>query len=374
MRRATDYYAVLGVEPEASAEDIRAAFRQLAREHHPDATGGDPVSEQRYKEISEAYAVLSDPQKRQEYDQARLGFGTWSSPWGSPFASTIEEIFETFFGGGGGFGGRAREQTRAQHGESIEVAVELTLEEVVFGAERSLRFERYEPCERCDAKGAEPGTEPQRCDRCAGTGQVQEARRTIIGSIVTSYPCRECRASGWIVKDPCNDCRGAGRLSADVEVPVEVPPGIAEGDRMRLSGEGEAGSAGGGRGDLYVRFHVAPDERFERAGDDLFTWAEIPMTAAALGGEMSIASLDGEETIEIPAGTQSDSLFRVKGKGVPRRAGRGRGDLIVRTHVTTPRKISKKEKEALRELASLRGEDPKGRITVAPRRALDRRD
>jgi molecular chaperone DnaJ len=373
MRRAAaDYYAVLGVEPEASADDIKAAFRRLAREHHPDATGGDPVSEQRYKEISEAYAVLSDPQKRQEYDQARLGFGTWSSPWGSPFASTIEEIFETFFGGG--IGGRQREQSRARQGESIEILLELSLEEAVFGANRALRFERYEPCEACNGSGAEPGTEPQRCERCGGSGQVQQERRTIIGSILTSYPCRECGASGWIVKDPCGDCRGAGRKSVDVEIPVDVPAGIADGDRLRLPGEGESGTAGGGRGDLYVRFQVALDERFERAGDDLYTWAEIPMTAAALGGELTIATLDGDEKIDIPAGTQSDSLFRLKGKGVPRRAGRGRGELIVRTHVTTPKKLSKKEKEALRELASMRGEDPKGTITVTPRRALDRRD
>jgi molecular chaperone DnaJ len=176
------------------------------------------------------------------------------------------------------------------------------------------------------------------------------------------------------VKDPCGDCRGAGRKSVDVEIPVDVPAGIADGDRLRLPGEGESGTAGGGRGDLYVRFQVALDERFERAGDDLYTWAEIPMTAAALGGELTIATLDGDEKIDIPAGTQSDSLFRLKGKGVPRRAGRGRGELIVRTHVTTPKKLSKKEKEALRELASMRGEDPKGTITVTPRRALDRRD
>src|SRR5437879_3337576 len=185
---ANDYSAVLGIEPEASPDDIKAAFRRLAREHHPDATGGDPHSEQRYKEISEAYAVLSDPRKRQEYDNARMGIGSWSSPWGSPFASTIEDIFESFFGGG--FGGtRTRQRTRARQGESVEVELEIDLHEAVFGGERTLRFDRFEPCERCSGLGTEPGTHPEQCDNCQGSGQVQQTRRTILGSLVTAFPC-----------------------------------------------------------------------------------------------------------------------------------------------------------------------------------------
>lgn len=368
---ARDYYDVLGLDAEASGEDIKRAFRQLAREHHPDATGGDAASEQRYKEISEAYAVLSDPQKRREYDAARLGGGTWSSPWGSPFASTIEDIFDTFFGGSVGRG-RVQQQTRARQGESIEIEMELALEEVVFGAERSLRFERSEPCDRCSGEGAEPGTHPERCGACNGTGQVQSSRRTVLGSFITAHPCRTCSATGWIVPDPCRTCRGAGRLVKEIDVPVNVPGGLADGDRMRLSGEGEAGIAGGGRGDLYVRFRVADDDRFERAGDDLYAWAEIPLTTAALGGTVSIETLDGPETIDVGAGTQSGELFRLKGLGVPKRSGRGRGQLVVRAHVVTPDRLDRTQRKLLKELAAKRGEDGSDAPVSSPlRRVLD---
>jgi molecular chaperone DnaJ len=354
-----DYYEVLGVSPDASADDIKRAFRQLAREHHPDATGGDAASEQRYKEVSEAYAVLSDPQKRREYDAARSGIGSWSSPWASPFASTIEDIFQTFFGGGIGRT-QTRQQTRARRGESVEVALELTLDDVVFGGEKTLRFERFEECERCAGEGTEPGTQAERCDRCEGTGQVQEARRTVIGSLITAYPCRSCSGTGWVVPDPCHDCRGAGRIAKDVEVPFELPGGIDDGDRLRLSAEGEAGAAGGGRGDLFVRFVIRPDERFERAGDDLYAWADVPMTTAALGGTIHLETLDGAQDVDVPAGTQSGAVFRLKGKGVARRSGRGRGELIVRAHVVTPERLSRKEKEILRELAKMREKVDKG--------------
>lgn len=350
---AADYYEILGVSADAGDAEIKSAFRRLAREHHPDATGGDADSEHRYKEISEAYAVLSDPRKRQEYDAARLGIGDWRSPWSSPFASTIEDIFEQFFGGSVG----GRERSRSRRGESIEVLVELSLEEVVEGAERTLNFERFEPCERCEGSGAEPGTEPQRCGQCQGTGQVQQARRTVLGSIVTAHACAACRATGWMITDPCTECRGEGRRSVDVEVPIQVPPGIDDGDRLRLTGEGEAGAAGGGRGDLYVRFAVTPDERFERVGDDLTSWAEIPMTTAALGGQVQIDTLDGFEEVEVPSGTQSGAVFHLKGRGVPRRRGRGRGDLIVRAQVVTPSELDDEQTELLRRLAELRGEE-----------------
>lgn len=368
---ANDYYAALGVDPDASPEEIRSAFRQLAREHHPDATGGDASSEQRYKEISEAYAVLSDPQKRRQYDAARVGIGTWSSPWGSPFASTIEDIFETFFGGGGPARTRTRQQTRARRGESVEVELVLTLEEVVFGAQRELRFDRFEECDRCSGQGTEPGTFAERCDRCDGTGQVQEARRTVIGSLVTSYPCRNCGATGWIVPNPCKTCRGSGRLEKDVEVTVDVPPGVDDGDRMRLDAEGEAGTAGGGRGNLIVRFRVGPDERFLRDRDDLYAWADVPLTIAALGGRVTIPTLDGDEVLDVPAGTQSGAVFRMRGLGVPRRSGRGRGELIVRAHVATPQKLGRKEKALLKEFAELRGENEKdGSVRSSLRRTL----
>jgi molecular chaperone DnaJ len=370
---AADYYEILGVASDASGEEIKAAFRTLAREHHPDATGGDSQSEHRYKEISEAYAVLSDPSRRQQYDVARLGGGQWSS---SPFASTIEDIFETFFGGGFG-GGRTqtRQRTRAQRGESMEIMMSLELEQVVFGTTQTLTFDRYEACERCEGQGAEPGTQAERCTTCDGMGQVQQTRRTVLGNLVTAHPCRDCRATGWIVPSPCTECRGVGRRVAEANVEVEVPGGIDEGDRMRLDGEGSDGVAGGGRGDLYVRFSVSPDERFERLADDLLAWADIPMTIAALGGEVSVTTLDGEEKIDVASGTQSMAVFRLRGLGVTRRQGRGRGDLIVRANVVVPTKLGKKEKELLRDLAKERGEDPKaGGFASGLRRALGLRD
>ncbi len=353
---ANDYYGVLGISADAPADEIRLAFRSLAREHHPDATGGDAGSEHRYKEISEAYAVLSDPSKRHQYDLARMSGGDWSSPWGSPFATTIEDIFETFFGGGAT---RTRQRSRARQGSSIEIELTVTLEEVVFGSERALHFERFERCETCEGRGAEPGTSHEQCTTCQGSGQVQQSRRSILGSLVTAHPCRDCEATGWVIPNPCGDCRGAGRTPKDVELKVKVPAGIDNDDRMRLSDEGEAGSAGGPRGDLYVRFRVETDERFERKADDLISWVEIPMTTAALGGSVTVQSLDGDEKLEVPIGTQSMEVFRIRDRGVARRSGRGRGDLVLRAHVLTPTKPSKKQKELLRHLATERGEEAK---------------
>lgn len=366
---ATDYYEALGVAPDASDADIKSAFRRLAREHHPDATGGDHDSEQRYKVISEAYAVLSDPSRRQQYDAARAGIGTWSSPWGSPFASTIEDIFDQFFGGGTS---RQREQTRARRGGSIETLAELTLAEVVTGAKRTVSFERYESCDRCDGSGAEPGTHAERCDNCSGTGQVQQTRRTVLGAMVTAYACQACQGTGWTVPNPCTGCSGGGRISREVELDIEIPSGIDEGDVLRLSGEGEAGVAGGGSGDLYVRLHVAPDPRFERIGDDLHTWADIPMTTAALGGEVTIQTIDGDDRITVKPGTQTGTVFRLRGRGVGRRGGRGRGELAVRVNVVTPDDLDAEQEEMLRKLAALRGEESPegGGFKAALRRAF----
>jgi molecular chaperone DnaJ len=251
------------------------------------------------------------------------------------------------------------------------VELDVTLEEVVFGGERTLRFERFEPCGRCSGEGTEPGTHAELCGECSGTGQVQQARRTVLGSLITSHPCRRCRGTGWIVPNPCAECRGSGRVSRDVEVAVAVPPGIDDGDRMRVSGEGESGSAGGGRGDLFVRFRVVPHERFERVGDDLFAWVEIPLTTAALGGTVVVPTLDGPEEVDVPAGTQSGEVFRLRGRGVTKRSGRGRGQLVLRAHVVTPERLGRREKRLLKELAELRGEGS-GRAEARVRRALGR--
>lgn len=363
---AADYYEILGVSPEAPAEEIKRAFRRLAREHHPDATGGDRDAERRYKEVSEAYSVLSDPQRRREYDAARMGMGGFSSPFGT----TIEDLFGTFFGGRPRGGGR--QQGRARRGEPVEVVLELDFRETVFGTRRTVRFDRMEPCGTCDATGCAPGTKPRRCGQCDGTGQVQQVRRSMLGSLVTAYPCAACGETGWVVTDPCPDCGGSGRSGREMEVEIEVPPGVETGDRLRIRGEGEAGSAGGGRGDLYVRFIVQPDERFARSGDDLVTWAEIPVTTAALGGEVTFESLDGPERIDVPRETQSADTFRIRARGMVRRTARGRGDLIVRIHVATPTALDAEQEELLRRLADLRDEaaGENGGIMGRLRRAL----
>ena len=358
-----DYYDVLGVTEDADGEQIKRAFRDLARKHHPDVTGGDDDAQEHYKRISEAYAVLSDPTKRREYDLARSGAGMWS-----PFATTFEDLFGSFFGGAG-VGTRSR--TRAQRGESVEVEMLLELREAIFGTQRTVRFQRWEPCAECAGTGCAPGSHPERCDACEGTGQVQQMRRTVLGSLVTAYPCARCRQTGWMVPDPCRGCRAAGRVLEEIEIPIEVPAGVGDGDRLRLTGEGEAGMAGGPRGDLYVRFAVAPDERFARAADDLVTWAEVPMTTASLGGRVAFESLDGEEHLEIPRGTQSGEVFRIRGRGAARRRGRGRGDLVGRVHVVTPTGLDAEQETALRRLAEVRGEQPaEGRGILATLRRV----
>ena len=343
---AVDHYEVLGVSPDASETEIKRAFRELARRYHPDATGGDTEASELYKRISEAYSVLSDPRRRREYDASRAGFGT--------FGTTVEDIFETFFGGRGA--GPPRERTRAARGESIEIDLEVDLREAVFGSERTVTLQRHAACASCEGSGCAPGTYPERCPDCQGTGEVQQVRRTALGSLVTAFPCRGCGQSGWVVPNPCDACRGTGRTVTEVELPMSVPPGVESGDRLRLRGQGSAGVASGPEGDLYVRFIVTPDDRFERNGDELETWVEIPMTTAALGGDVTFDSLDGEEQLSIPSGTQSGSVFRIRGRGAARRDGRGRGNLTVRVHVATPTGMDDRQADLLRELSELRGE------------------
>lgn len=361
----TDYYTVLGVEPESSQDDIKRAFRRLARQYHPDATGGDDASAERYKQISEAYSVLSDPERRRQYDSARMG-----GVFGGGFGSTIEDIFETFFGGG--VRGPQGPRTRARRGEDVQVDVELEFAEAVFGTKRTVEVQRYDPCTRCTGTGCEPGSHPVRCDHCGGSGQVQQVRRTMLGQMVTAYPCAACEGTGQAIPTPCSACRGSGRVPEDAELPIEIPPGIEDGDRLRLTGSGEAGTNGGPRGDLYVRFFVQPDERFVRSGDDLVTWVDVPMTVAALGGEVVFETLDGEERLTVDRGTQSGSICRVRGRGQPRRGGRGRGDLIARVHVVTPSDLDGEQERLLRELAERRNElGPAGKGMFARlRRAL----
>jgi molecular chaperone DnaJ len=349
---AQDLYAILGVSPDASQEEIRRAYRQLARRLHPDVSQ-EPGAEERFKQVSAAYEILSDPQKRRQYDMYGQAGGAQPFPFGD-----VADIFEAFFGPGT-FGQRRRpaRRSRSQRGEDLRGTVRLTFEESVFGAHREIDVERFEACDRCAGSGAEPGTEPSRCRTCGGTGQVQDVRRSIFGTVMTAQPCRACGGTGEQVLSPCEVCFGEGRVRAAAVVPVDVPAGVADGLDLHVAGAGNAGRSGGGPGDLYLSISVEPSPVFERRGQDLFAVLDVSVAQAALGVELEVETVDGPERVKVPAGTGSGTTIRLKDRGVPNLGRRGRGDLFLTVHVETPRDLSRRERALLEELAALRGED-----------------
>lgn len=342
-----DHYRVLGVERTATQEEIKRAYRRLARQLHPDANRDDPQTEERFKQVTHAYEVLSDPDKRGRYDtygdeRAVPGFGDFGG---------ISDLFSTFFGGMGG-----SRRTGPARGADILAEVELTLEEAAAGAERELDIEAYSACDGCDGSGAAPGTFPSRCGDCGGTGELRQVRRTVFGNMITATTCPTCSGSGQVTLDPCKRCSGRGRVRSDETLTVHIPPGVDDGARLRVSGRGEAGSRGGRSGDLYVAIRVAPHDVFQRAGDDLACEVRVPMTVAALGGAVSVPTIEDEEEIQISPGTQSGEVIRLRGKGMPRLNGRGRGELVGVVRVETPADLSDEEAELLERFAKLRGE------------------
>ncbi|MGH9245107.1 MAG: molecular chaperone DnaJ [Acidimicrobiales bacterium] len=361
---ASDYYALLGVGRDATADDIKRAYRRLARELHPDANPGDPDTEALFKEVARAYEVLSDPDRRRRYDAfgpdgvgATVGGGA-GDPFG--FGGGLGDIFDAFFGGGrggsvftGGMGGPAT----APRGTDLEVVAELSFETAVFGGEHELTVRTAVACETCEATGAAPGSRPTTCPDCGGTGQVRRVRQSILGQMVTAGRCGRCSGFGRVIERPCADCRGEGRRIADRVYTVDIPPGVETGSTLRLTGRGAAGVRGGGYGDLYVHVKVLPHPRFARDGDDLVADVHIPVTQAALGTAVEFETLDGVEDLVIPRGTQSGRVFRLRGRGVPRLGGRGRGDLHVRVVVDVPDDLSPEEEGLLRQLAELRGDE-----------------
>jgi molecular chaperone DnaJ len=349
---ARDLYAILGVPPDASSEDIRRAYRQLARQLHPDVNA-EPDAEERFKQVSAAYEILSDPEKRRQYDLYGQGGGPQPFPFGD-----VADIFEAFFGPGT-FGQRRRptRRSRSQRGEDLRGRVRLSFEESVFGAHREIDLDRAEVCDRCEGTGAEPGTQPTRCGTCGGTGQIQDVRRTIFGTVMTAQPCPVCGGTGEQVLSPCTTCRGEGRLRSSAVVPVDVPAGVSDGLELHVAGAGNAGRAGGGPGDLYLSISVEPSRVFERRGHDLFATLDVSVAQAALGVELEVETVDGPERVKVPAGTESGSVLRLKDHGVPNLGRRGRGDLFLTVHVETPRNLSRKERALLEDLAALRGED-----------------
>lgn len=348
-----DYYEVLGVARNASADEIKKAYRKLARQYHPDANPDDPDAEAKFKEISEAYVVLSDPEKRANYDrfghagvdgQGFGGFGGFGDFGG------LGDIFEMFFGGG------TRRRTGPERGPDIRTDLEITLKEAAFGLERDIKIPRVETCSTCGGTGAAAGTRPRTCPACDGTGQVQFAQSTPFGRIVQSRTCDRCRGTGQVIEKPCPTCHGAGQVRKSRSIKVKVPPGVDNGTRLRLAGEGEAGLRGGPPGDLYVYIHVKPHRFFKREGDDLICEVPISFAQAALGDELEVPTLEGSTRLRIPEGTQTGTVFRIKGKGIPHVNGYGRGDQHVRVKVVTPSKLSERQKELLKEFARLGGE------------------
>jgi molecular chaperone DnaJ len=362
MAAVRDLYDILGVRRDASPAEIKAAYRKLARSLHPDVNA-DPADQDRFKEITGAYEILSDPAKRRRYDE----FGA-AGPQGAPFAD-IQDLFDMFFGGG--FGVRSRgPRSRVRRGEDLRVRVRLTFPESVFGVEQELAIERLAVCTRCEGGGAEPGTSPIACRTCGGAGEVQSVRRSIFGTVMTSAPCVSCGGTGEEIPDRCEACGGEGRVPASATVTFEVPAGVLEGMDLRVGGHGNAGLAGGPPGDLIVGVEVEPSEAFVRQGQDLHGVLDVSITQATLGGEIEIETLDGPERLRIDPGTESGTVLRLKGRGVPHLQRRGRGDLFVTLHIVPPRDLSKEERSLLERLAELR--DGPGAGNGTARRGLRR--
>jgi molecular chaperone DnaJ len=346
----TDYYEVLGVSRGASDQDIKKAFRRLARELHPDVNSHDPDAEDRFKECAEAYEVLSDPERRETYDRyghAGLRSGGYE-PSFEGFGS-FADIFDAFFGGGlGGFGGGGG---RSMPGGDVGVAAEVTLAQVATGVEVEVSYDVVEACPRCHGNKAEPGTPLNTCERCGGSGQLRAVSRTPFGQVVRAAACDVCGGEGTIAETPCSECSGRGRVSSRKRLQVEVPAGIEDGQRVRLAGRGHAGEAGGAPGDLYVLVRVAEDERFLRDGTDLVTVADVPAPAAALGARIEVPALEGEaHELHVAAGTQPGETLVIRGGGLPPLRGGRRGDLRVVVNVVVPRRLTSEQRRLLEEL------------------------
>lgn len=348
-----DYYELLGVSRSASVDEIRRAYRQLARKLHPDVNGGDAEAEARFKEVTLAYETLSDPDRRQRYDMFGPD-GARGQEGFAGFGGGFGDLFDAFFGSSG-FGGARPSGPR--RGDDVEVVLDLAFDEAVFGVERAVTFRGPVACAACEGTGAAPGTSPTTCRACDGAGQVRRVRQSILGQVVTTTPCQSCQGIGEVIDTPCGECRGEGRRTEERSVMVEVPAGVDSGTTLRITGSGAAPARGGMAGDLYVHVRVQPSERYTRDGADLLLTLHVAMTQAALGSEMEVETLDGTERIEVPAGTQTGKTYRLRGKGVPHLRSRGRGDLHVRVEVDTPTELTKEQEQLLRELAASRNEE-----------------
>ncbi len=357
MSNKRDYYEILEIAKTASADEIKKAYRRLARKYHPDVNRHDENAEEKFKELSEAYEALSDPQKRQMYDQ--FGHQGASGHYGDPGAGGFGDmggfgdIFDMFFGGGGR--GQSQRQSTGEQGSDLRYDLEITLEEVATGVEKTVRMSRMEPCDTCAGSGAKPGTSPETCLHCHGTGQVRQTQQTILGSFSTVAPCSVCRGTGRLIKEPCVTCNGQGRHRKTTERAIKIPAGVENGSRIRIRGGGDAGTHGGQSGDLYVVIFVKQHKIFERNGDDILYEIPISFVQAALGDTIEVPNLDGTEKLHIPHGTQTGTAFTLRGKGVPNLNSGAHGDEIVVLRVLTPTKLNEEQKRILLEFAESTG-------------------
>ena len=363
MAEKRDYYEVLGVSKNASEDEIKRAYKKLARKYHPDMNPGDKEAEEKFKEVNEANEVLSNPEKKAKYDQFGFAgvdpnYGAGQGGYGGAGVfdfGDLGDIFGSFFGGGFGGGGR-RNPNAPQRGESIRASLSVDFTEAAFGCEKSITIDRSEQCPTCKGKGCAPGTTPEVCTQCHGTGTVTQAQRTPFGMMQSQTVCPKCRGRGQIIHQPCPDCRGAGAVRKRRTIQVNIPAGIDNGQTISLRGQGHSGKNGGPAGDLLITVMVRPHEIFRRDGTAVFCEAPITFTQAVLGGTLEIPTIDGKVKYDIPEGTQTGTVFRLRGKGIPVLNGRGRGDQYVTVNIETPRNLNREQKEALKKFSESLGE------------------
>jgi molecular chaperone DnaJ len=356
-----DLYEVLGVSRNATDEELKRAYRSRAREFHPDANQDDADNGERFKEVSLAYEVLKDPERRARYDRygAEGVFrpGAGGGQGGDPFAGGLGDLFDAFFNGMGGATAGGRRRTGPQPGPDAELVLRLSFREAVFGVQHDVEVQTPVHCDTCEGSGARPGTVAVRCPECQGAGELRRVRQSILGQVITAVPCNRCQGTGQAIQDPCPDCRGEGRRTERRTLTVDIPAGVDDGSTLRLAGHGPAGFRGGPNGALFVHVSVEPDTVFERSGVDLHASVHIPMTMAALGGSVPFDTLDDTRDLAIAVGTRSGAVLPIRGLGVPKLRGRGRGDLFVHVEVDTPTDLDDHQRELLAGLAMARGED-----------------